>query len=282
MPTPDARRCEPHPERELAVPTTTTTTTDRHMQWTDLVLEGLSPAEATRISRSNVYLLPDFFPASLPMPEMEPLRDELARLRELLLDAVHVNKGLDARFKAEDEAHRRDLMEAALTGDEPPKDTRDDEADRASMRTAARERVVAVERAIVQYVATVADTFRAHEAEWLGQLRAQLGPIEAKRMEAQRLLAEAHAEEWRLAHFGLWIQRVANDDNMGVVVPPAPDADPGPVIPPDAFERPAWDAANRSWLGGEDPAKRRVRLIQESKHDNARTLTPSELEQVTG
>jgi hypothetical protein len=258
----------------------TTTTTERHMAWTDLVLEGLSHAEATRIGRSNVYLRPDFFPAFPTYglaPEMESVRDELARLRELLLDAVHVNKGLDARFKAEDEARRRDLMEAALTGDEPQKDTRDDEADRASIRTAARERVVGVERAIVQYLATVADTFRAHEAEWLGGLRAQLEPVAAKRMAAQRLLAEAHEEEWRLAHVGLWLQRVANGDGMGLVAPPAPDADPGPVIPPDAFERPAWDAANRSWLGGEDPAKRRLRAIRESEHDNARTLTPAEL-----
>lgn len=68
------------------------------------------------------------------------------------------------------------------------------------------------------------ETVREHEAEWLGDLHSRLGPAREKRHQAELLLAEAKADEYRVYKLGQWLQITADDQPSG--------RQPAPVVGP--------------------------------------------------
>ncbi len=233
----------------------------RPIRLADLVLDGLTRPEQDRISRGP-FLSSTFLPHDDPFPGLADLRARHVRLRDELSDVLAELKQLDADHKAIDERYREALLAAVMTGDRQPKDDRPSQAVRDSARRATEERALAIERALVRLQVELVEHFRAHETEWLDTLKQQLGPINAKRAEAERLLAEAAAEEWRLHALGRWVQRTADDGAIGVETAPLPDDPPG-VLGFNGLERPRHEAERRPWLGGEDDQALVQRLAAE-------------------
>jgi len=184
-------------------------------------------------------------------PELDELRAEQLRLRSQIAAERDALRALTARFTQEDAEFAQALREAYRSGTadspaKPPDDRRTPAEQRAAESGAATERLWAAAEVLADCGDTVIETVREHETEWLGDLRSQLTGVQEKRREAERLLAEARAEEFRAHRLGAWIQATADDLAMGRQ--PAPTVVPMPerfVLPQETLERP-WHKV-REW-----------------------------------
>jgi hypothetical protein len=183
------------------------------------------------------------------LPTQGPLAESLADLRSRHLDrlgsasaAVAEWRRLSAAFEREDTQHVEALRQAVASREETPADTRTAEADRNDQLKALRERVEAEVVALAAVVEGIVAELREREDGLVAELAAELTPAAAKRREAERLLAEARAEEFSLTTTAKWLQRCA-DDNGGFAAQPAPSATAAPP-------------AQWSGIAGHDPLAR--------------------------
>lgn len=97
------------------------------------------------------------------------------------------------------------------------------------------------------------DWFRRHEPELLGRLKRDLAAANEKRLEAERLLAEARGAAYRVHLRGVWVQQQSDDYAMGrQPVPTATRAPAQFTPPPGSLERP-WHQ-RREWAGETEEA----------------------------
>ena len=109
------------------------------------------------------------------------------------------------------------------------KDGRTPGEQRQAERAAIEERLWAGVIVLAEVTDAVIELVREREDDWLADLRVRLEPAREKRREAERLLAEAKAEEWRIHRLGQWLQITSEDGAFGRQ--PAPDLE----SPPERF-----------------------------------------------
>jgi hypothetical protein len=139
---------------------------------------------------------------------------------------------LAAKHRREDAEHAEALREAHRDGSPASaEDRRTPADDRAAERAAIEERMWAGFQVRAEHADRIIEAVRQHEDEWLADLRSRLAPAQEKRREAERLLAEAEAEEWQLHQLGHWVQRTSEDGPFG--------RQPAPVrsTPPAQFSK---------------------------------------------
>jgi len=160
-------------------------------------------------------------------PLLDELRGEQLRLRSQVAADLDVLAALDARFKAEDEQHAERLRQAQRDGTpESVEDRRTPSEQRGAERAAIEERMRAGAQVFAEVADEVVATMREHEGQFLADLRVRLRPAQEKRKHAERLLAEARAEEFQLYKLGQWIKVTADDEAFGRQ--PAPTIQPVP------------------------------------------------------
>lgn len=182
---------------------------------------------------------------------LDELRGEQHRLRRQVADELHALEELAAKFRREDAQHAEALRQAQRDGTPTsPRDERTPPAARAAERTAVEERLWAGVQVFAEHADRIIEAVRAHEDEWLADLRSRLTPAQEKRRRAQQLLAEAKAEEFQLHKLGQWVQKTADDEAFGRQ--PVPKVEPVPArVSAESFagalERP-WHK-RRAWNG---------------------------------
>jgi hypothetical protein len=82
--------------------------------------------------------------------------------------------------------------------------------------------------ALAEAVDHVVAELRRREDDLISKLTAQLRPAENKRREAERLLAEAHREEWSHYAASRWLLKACDDGSAFGGQPFALEADPPP------------------------------------------------------
>jgi hypothetical protein len=114
---------------------------------------------------------------------------------------------------------------------------------------------------------------RENEDAWLADLRQRLEPAREKRREAERLVQEAKAEEWRLHGMGNWLQVTSQDGPLGRQPAPTLDQEIPERFSADvlrsSLERP-WHR-QRPWKEGEgEEALRSWQEISEERRERDR------------
>ena len=183
-------------------------------------------------------------------PELDGLRAEALRYRRQVVAAIQARTDLLVKLKSEDEKHVDGLMASARDGAEPPEDARTPQEERDRQVAASEERLWAQVAVAGQHADSIIEHLRASEDEYLADLRSRLEPAQEKRREAERLLAEAKADEVRLYLLGRWLQVTTDDGSFGRQPAPAP-AQPVPArlsaeVFKDALERP-WHKVRPEW-----------------------------------
>lgn len=176
-------------------------------------------------------------------PELDELRDEQLRHRRQAVAAIEAREALLAGYAAEDAEHTEALRQAAREGTRAPdEDGRTAPEQRDRERTTIEERLWAAIDVFAEHADRVIEFLREHENEFLADLRSRLEPAQEKRREAEALLAEAKAEEFRLYTLGRWVQATADDGGLGRQ--PAPSiASPPERMSIDVFR----DSLERPW-----------------------------------
>ena len=188
-------------------------------------------------------------------PELDELREEALRHRRQVVAHLEARKALLAGYAAEDKAHTEALRQAARDGATPPEDARTAPEQRDRERTAIEERLWAGVQVFAEHADQVIESIREHEDTWLADLRSRLEPAREKRRQAEALLAEAKAEEFRLHRLGRWVQTTADDDGFGRQPAPIVGSVPERVsveVFRDSLERP-WHRA-KPWNGATSEA----------------------------
>jgi hypothetical protein len=183
--------------------------------------------------------------------ELDQLRAEQLRVRDQVAAELDGLEDLGARFREEDKQHDRELRQAQRDGSpEAVEDRRTPPEERQAERAAIEERLWAGVMVIGEIADAVIELVREREDDWLAELRMRLEPAREKRREAERLLAEAKAEEWRIHELGQWLQITSEDGAFGRQ--PAPDFEP----PPERFSADMMQASlevpwhrERPWKG---------------------------------
>ncbi|MBN1529437.1 MAG: hypothetical protein JW895_10280 [Thermoleophilaceae bacterium] len=195
---------------------------------------------------------PNWIPAGLS-GELDALRGEHLRLLGQVAAELAALDATSARFRREDQDHARALREAQRDGvPDSVEDTRTSTADRRSVLVAITERYWAAVAVLADLVDAVVSLYRQREDEWLADLRAQLGPIEEERREAQRVLDEARAKEWLIHRLGQHVQITSEAGPHGFQPAPAPEPPP-PQFSAEVFEsmlRRPWHRG-KAWSDGE-------------------------------
>ena len=245
-----------------------------HQHLGPLVLP-LSPpsADAARAVREKLRghsTAPNWLPEGL-WPEMDELRSEQLRVRNQIAAELAALDAVNARFRDEDRQHERQLRQAQRDG--TPKaveDRRTPPEQRQAERAEINERLWAGVIVLGEIVAAVIELVRESEDDWLADLRGQLEPAREKRREAERLLAEAKADEWQLHRLGQWVQITSEDGALGRQPAPTPSEPPAQFsaeLLRSSLEVP-WHR-DRPWKGeSEEPP----RSWQEQSEDAAAPL----------
>ena len=194
-------------------------------------------------------------PAWLPegvFSELDAVRAEHHRLRGQVAADLEALDALSSRFRREDAEHAERLRQAHRDGSPTSaEDHRTPGDQRAAERAAIEERLWAGIHVFAEHADLVIETVREHEDDWLADLRARLVPAQDKRRQAEALLAEARAEEFRLHQLGP-AGRTPTADDVGFGRQPAPVTGPVPdrvsaEVFEGALERP-WHK-RREWNG---------------------------------
>lgn len=189
-------------------------------------------------------------------PELDELRGEQLRMRAQVAVELDALEALDRKHRLEDREHQQRLRQAHRDGDpSSAEDPRTPAGQRAAERAAIEERVSAGLHVFAEHAERVIDCVREHEDEWLADLRSQLTVAEGQRREAERLVAEAKADEFHVQRLGMWVQVTADDEALGRQ--PAPTRQPVPhqfsrEAVKHAVERP-WHKL-RPWNGAKTEA----------------------------
>lgn len=139
-------------------------------------------------------------------------RAHLARRIQAVIDQARL-------FAAEDRARQADIEAAAAKLQDSPPDERTPRDERQETAALLYAEAWAAVIPLADRLNDVVATCREHEKAWLSDLRAQLPVLNAKRAEAERMLAAAELEERKLASVGTWLQRFADDDGAFAISP---------------------------------------------------------------
>jgi hypothetical protein len=173
-------------------------------------------------------------------PELDELRPEHLRLRGQVADQLEALDALAKKHSAEDAAHSARLRQAHRDGTlGGVKDPRTPSEERAAEREAIQTVLEAGIEVLAEFADRVVRTIRDHEEQFLGDLRGKAAAAQDKRREAQRLAAEATAEEFRVWRLGQWVLATSEDHAFGRQ--PAPEPVPAPRgwrMPASGLERP--------------------------------------------
>ena len=213
-------------------------------------------------------------------PELDQLRAEQLRVREQVVTELTAREALQARFRAEDKQHEERLRQAHREGrPDSVEDRRTAVEQRQAERKAIEENLWAGVIVLAEVAEQVIELVREREDDWLAGLRVQLEPAREKRREAERLFAEAKAEEWQLHQLGQWLQITSEDGPLG--------RQPAPLPSPPQFSADVLRSSlevpwhrERAWKGEGEPA---VVSWQEQAHQAAgEDVEPLDPEDETG
>ncbi len=203
-----------------------------HQQQGPLVLP-LSPpsADAARAVREQLRghsTSANWLPEGL-WPELDELRAEQLRVRNQIAAELAALDAVNTRFRDEDRQHERQLRQAQRDGTPWVGQGRPHPARATASGTRrSEERLWAGVMVFGEVADAVIELVREREDEWLADLRGRLEPAQEKRREAERLLAEAKADEWQLHQLGQWVQITSEDGAFGRQ--PAPAASEPPAL----------------------------------------------------
>jgi hypothetical protein len=146
----------------------------------------------------------DWLPQGL-WPALDRLRAEHLRLRGQVADELAALAELNQDVRDEDAAHAERLREAHRAGrPDAVDDLHTPEEERTARHAAIEQRLWDGVVVLSEATDAVIEAFREHEDEWLADLRRRLEGAQEKRREAQRLLAEAQADEFHVHMLGQW------------------------------------------------------------------------------
>lgn len=150
-------------------------------------------------------------PAWLPLDSGIEWLDDLGRDHRRLLAAQAATASerarLAAQFEQEDEDRREALAVSLRTGrdaDVPDPTTPDQ---RAAALAELDQRLAAHRDALAGFIRDAIQTLEEQTPGWLADISASRAEAVEKRLEAQRLLAEADAQEARMWRLGEWVKR---------------------------------------------------------------------------
>jgi hypothetical protein len=177
-------------------------------------------------------------------PELDELRPEHLRLRGQVADQLEALDALAKKYSAEDAAHSERLRQAHRDGTlAAVRDPRTPPEKRAAEREAIQTVLEAGIEVLAEFADRVVQTIRDHEEQFLGDLRGHAAAAQDKRRQAQKLAAEAHAEEYRAWKLAQWVLATSDDQAFGRQPAPGRQRAPGNWrLPGSAFERP-WHRA---------------------------------------
>jgi hypothetical protein len=168
-----------------------------------------------------------WLPEDTGWPELNELRAEQLRIRDQIVAELWSLETLLASFHEEDRAHDRELGQAHRDGDPMSvEDCRTPKEQRLAERAEVEERLWNGVIVLAEVVEAVIEWVREHEEELLADRRSKLEPALEKEREANRLRAEARIEMWRLAQYGPYIRKLADDGPFGRQPAPAPAEPP--------------------------------------------------------
>ena len=150
--------------------------------------------------------LPAWLPLGSEWPELEDLATAHRRLLARRAEVIGERAALPRRFEQEDKEHR-EAMAASFATDGPATDERTPLEEREAATIAADEQLRAANTALDTFVREAVTLIEAHVAGWIGDLATRREGSADKRREAERLLAEARAEEVGVARLSEWAKR---------------------------------------------------------------------------
>ena len=183
----------------------------------------------------------DWLPVGLS-DELDALRVEQLRLRDKAADLAAERDELIRTYRVEDGEYERALRDAARRGVEAPEDKRTGPGIRAAGLEALEDNLWATLGALAEVAEEVVRTVRSQEEDLLAGAREAFAAAQMKRLEAERLVTEAKAEEWRAGQFGRWVQSVADAGPMSR----QPFPKPGPA-PPVMLDHVVEAGLHRHW-----------------------------------
>jgi hypothetical protein len=193
----------------------------------------------------------DWLPEGL-WPELDSLRVEHQRLRGQVAAELDGLAALDSKNLREDAQHADALRQAHREGTpNSVKDERTPTEERAAARAAIEERLWAGVQVLAEHADRIIEAFREHEDEWLGDLRSRRAAAEEKRHQAEQLLEQARAEEFRVHRLGQWLQAQSDDDPLYGRQPAPALTDVPEHVAAEAYR----DALERPWHKIRDWAK---------------------------
>lgn len=205
---------------------------------------------------------PTWLPLGTEWPELEDLAVAHRRLLARRGEVASLSAALPHQFEQEDKDHR-DAMAASFAAEGPATDERTPPEERKAALAEADEQLRAANDALDRFVREAVALIEAHVDGWIGDLATRRDGAAEKRREAERLLAEARADEVGVAQLEEWAKRNAGvherasrrnipamrfvtwDSQQAFTPPPEPEADGRPqlVDPPSMVP---WDAEQQA------------------------------------
>jgi hypothetical protein len=168
-----------------------------------------------------------WLPEDTGWSELDELRHEHLRVRDQVVAELVSLEMLVASFREEDVRYDRELRQAHRDGDPMSvEDRRTPKEQRLAERASIEERLWNGVIVLAEVVESVIEWVREHEEELLADRRSKLEPALEKEREADQLRAEARIEMWRLAQYGPYIRKLADDGPFGRQPAPAPAEPP--------------------------------------------------------
>lgn len=127
-----------------------------------------------------------------------------ARLLDARREVVAEATATAAGYRAEDAAYQEAMTSGFLSDADAKLPTMTSREEREAVRREFRERAVALDSALVQFIKESIAAIEEHAEQWLGDLANRREVAAERRREAERLLIEARAEELRTARLEHW------------------------------------------------------------------------------
>lgn len=165
-------------------------------------------AETLKLLREIPALTdPSWLPTDSGIEWLDDLGRDHRRLLAAQSSVISERAELVGRFEREDEERREALSASLRAGREADVTAPTPREQRSALIADVDERIRAVQEALAGFVRDAIRTFEERAPEWLAEIAALRDEATEKRREAQRLLAEADAEEARSWRLEQWVKR---------------------------------------------------------------------------
>lgn len=178
----------------------------------------------------------DFFPTDEEWPAFAGYQGEHLRLLDLRAEIATAYGDLRRKFEHEEEERAEALSSAFLSGGEAEAGETTPPEEREAQLKEAWLRVEAANDALVAFLQKALAEIKARDADFYGELQERQTAAEAKRAEAQRLLAEADLLVAGTRKQHLWLDRTTGRNVLG-------HYPYGQMETPTPPEQPDWGAA---------------------------------------